>query len=133
MKKIYEVTVDDNGRKEWRMNGELHRESGPAVEMANGGYTWYKNGPIHREDGPAVKRVFIFAEDCDYTAWYFEGKLHRINGPAFEYDDGDKEWYLNGEEFSEERFNQYISLINVPDVYIINGKEVTKKAFERVD
>jgi hypothetical protein len=30
--------------------------------------------------------------------------LHRIDGPAIEYADGDKCWYLNGVEYSEEDF-----------------------------
>jgi hypothetical protein len=34
------------------------------------------------------------------------GKPHREDGPAFEYADGDRYWYLNGEEYTEEEFNK---------------------------
>jgi len=30
--------------------------------------------------------------------------LHRENGPAIEYRYGDKEWYINGIEYSEEEY-----------------------------
>ena len=56
-----------NGNKEWLLNGQLHREDGPALEYPNGSKNWYLNG-----------------------------KLHRLDGPAREWPDGYKEWYLNG-------------------------------------
>jgi hypothetical protein len=56
-----------NGTKEWRLNDKLHREGGPAVELASGTKAWFLNDKFHREDGPAVERA-----------------------------DGDKEWFLNG-------------------------------------
>ena len=31
-------------------------------------------------------------------------KLHRLDGPAIEYTDGYKEWYVNGEELTENEF-----------------------------
>jgi hypothetical protein len=62
-----------NGDKEWRLNGKLHREDGPAIEYANGDKFWYLNGEAHREGGPA----------CEYA-------------------NGDKFWYLNGEPVNPE-------------------------------
>ena len=38
-----------------------------------------------------------------------EGKPHRTAGPAIVYPDGDQRWFLNGEEVSEETFNQRIA------------------------
>lgn len=29
------------------------------------------------------------------------GKLHREDGPAIEWDNGDKEWWVNGERITE--------------------------------
>ena len=40
------------GSRWWYINGELHREDGPAVEKADGGREWWVNGTFHREDGP---------------------------------------------------------------------------------
>ena len=65
--KEYTVQVYTNGTKWWFLNGNLHREDGPAIECANGTKYWYLNGKCHREDGPA----------CEYAS-------------------GDKRWYLNG-------------------------------------
>ena len=39
--KTYTVVVYDNGTKEWFLNGNLHREDGPAAEWANGTKFWY--------------------------------------------------------------------------------------------
>jgi len=54
---------------------------------------------LHRVDGPAI-------ESKDYKAWYVDGKLHRIDSPAVEYANGTKSWYIDGEEYSEEEFNE---------------------------
>jgi hypothetical protein len=40
----YTVRVYFNGTKWWYLNGELHREDGPAIERANGSKAWYLNG-----------------------------------------------------------------------------------------
>ena len=47
-KKVYEVHVYDNGNKYWHLNGELHREDGPAVEYSDGTKVWYLNDKRHR-------------------------------------------------------------------------------------
>jgi len=46
----YTVKVYDNGDKHWRLNGELHREDGPAVEFDDGDKYWYLNGKQLTED-----------------------------------------------------------------------------------
>jgi hypothetical protein len=73
----YTVRVYSDGNKFWYLNGEYHREDGPAVERADGTKVWYLNGKHHREDGPAI-----------------------------EYADGSKYWYLRGEFVSEGEFNR---------------------------
>ena len=40
----YEVRVTQEGTKFWYLNGELHREDGPAVEYEDGTKKWYLNG-----------------------------------------------------------------------------------------
>ena len=62
-----------NGTKRWLLNGNLHREDGPAFERANGYKEWHLNHKFHREDGPAI-----------------------------EHPDGTKEWYLNDEKVHPE-------------------------------
>ena len=72
--KEYTIKVYED-RTEWYLNGETHRENGPAIEYADGYKAWYLNGNIHREDGPAVERV-----------------------------DGSKAWYLNGIQYNGAEF-----------------------------
>lgn len=38
------MTTTPEGHKEWRLNGQLHREDGPAVERVDGGKEWHFNG-----------------------------------------------------------------------------------------
>jgi len=53
--KVYNITIDHWGNRVWYLNGERHREDGPALETAAGGKAWYLNGKLHREDGPAIE------------------------------------------------------------------------------
>jgi hypothetical protein len=76
----------------------LHREDGPAIELAGGGKAWYINGKHHREDGPAVE---LAGGD---KSWYINGKRHRKDGPAIEDADGHKEWYVDGVKHDEREF-----------------------------
>jgi len=108
--KTYKVEVDDNGSKEWRLNGQLHREDGPAVEFANGSKYWYLNDRYHREDGPAVER----ANGSKY--WYLNGKCHRDDGPAVEYASGINRWWLNGVELSETEWRKRVQKVKAPCV-----------------
>ena len=55
--------------KVWFLNGQLHREDGPACEWADGTKEWYLNNKRHREDGPAVEWV-----DGILKRWYLNGK-----------------------------------------------------------
>jgi phenylpyruvate tautomerase PptA (4-oxalocrotonate tautomerase family) len=69
----YEVIVYECGTQHWYLNGELHREDGPAVKWADGTCHWYVNGKLHREDGPATIR-----------------------------EDGTRYWWLNGKQVTEQ-------------------------------
>jgi hypothetical protein len=99
----YEVKVYTNGDKHWYLNGEQHREDGPAIEYSDGRKYWLLNGEYHREDGPAI--------ECSTgnKSWYLNGKLHREDGPAEEFSDGSKSWYLNDEWLTQEEFNKKMS------------------------
>lgn len=83
-----------NGRKDWYKNGLRHREDGPAKEYANGSKEWWINGEFHREGGPAVE----WFDDgiCCHKEWYRNGLSHREDGPAVEESDGSKEWWIDG-------------------------------------
>jgi hypothetical protein len=94
----YTVKVFSDGSKAWYLNGNRHREDGPAIEWANGSKSWWINGKLHREDGPAIEYA-----DGD-KAWYLNGNRHREDGPAFEFSDGGKTWYLEGKNLTESEF-----------------------------
>ena len=36
--------------------------------------------------------------------WLEDGLLHRDDGPAIEWADGNKEWWLNGKEYTKEEY-----------------------------
>ena len=106
-----ELIIGQNGTKIWLLNGELHREDGPAVEYYDGTKEWYLDGKYHREDGPAIE----YPDGTKY--WYVNGECHRENGPAVERADGDIEWWLNGKQlFKEELISEKME-INYSEIY----------------
>ena len=107
-----------NGDKSWWMNGKRHREDGPAVEWPDGSKFWYLNAKLHRENGPAIELV------DGSKAWYQNGKPHREDGPAIERPDGSKEWWLNNELLTEQEFNGMISQKGINNKIVeIDGKK----------
>ncbi|MEZ0262811.1 MAG: hypothetical protein ACAH80_17530 [Alphaproteobacteria bacterium] len=83
-------TLCDGGVYKWLVNGEPHREDGPAVEYKNGSKEWHLYGQLHREDGPAIEFI------DGYRAWFINGLMHREDGPAIMLSDGMRGWYING-------------------------------------
>ncbi len=66
----------ETGDKYWRLpNGDYHREDGPAIELSTGSNHWYFYNQLHRTDGPAI-----------ITRW------------------GHKEWWINGKEYTYEKW-----------------------------
>jgi hypothetical protein len=59
--------------KYWNVNGLLHRENGPAIELADGYKEWQKHGKCHREDGPAK----IFPNGL--KEYYLNDKYYDVN------------------------------------------------------
>lgn len=98
--KEYRVKVFENKTIWYNLEGQRHREDGPAVEWASGDKAWCLNDQLHREDGPAIEYVNGDKE------WFLNDELHREDGPAVEYSSGDKSWYLNGKHLTESEFNQ---------------------------
>ena len=104
----YIIKINKQSR-EWYLNGQRHREDGPAVEGANGTKSWYLNGQCHREDGP-----------------------------AFEQANGYKEWYLNDKKLTEAEFNARTKPTCNGKVVEIDGKKyklqevVTSKSPQRL-
>jgi len=72
----YKVIVTEYGTRWFNLQGEKHREDGPAIENVNGNKWYYINGEKHREDGPAI-----------------------------EYVNGNKAYYINDKYLTEQEFN----------------------------
>jgi len=89
------VVVAMDGSRYWHRQGVLHREHGPAAELADGTRRWYKNGVPHRVNGPAIERPDGF------RSWWQDGVLHRLDGPAIEHHGGARYWYVNGKKVPE--------------------------------
>ena len=83
-----EFIIHLDGSKFWYVNGEYHREDGPAIEWSDGTKYWYVNGQLHREDGPAI-----------------------------EYSDGSKYWYVNGIRLSNRQLISKKLEMNYPSLY----------------
>ena len=62
--KEYTVQVFENGSKSWRLNGELHREEGPAVEWATGEKEWWLNGKRVTEEEHKRRTTGITMDDA---------------------------------------------------------------------
>ena len=53
----YVVKVDDRGTKYWTLNGDFHREDGPAIEYRDGSKYWYLNGEQLTEAEHSFKTI----------------------------------------------------------------------------
>lgn len=93
--------IEKEGAVIYYKEGLLHNINEPAIIWDDGSYQWYYNGLLHREDGPAVE-----SQGCKY--WYNQGRRHRIDGPAVEFSNGKKEWWIDGEQLTEQLFQSYI-------------------------
>ena len=65
--------------------------------------TYYIFNKIHRENGPAHVSWYKNGQKM-YDMYYINGEYHREDGPAIEYANDDKEWWLDGEDYTEEEF-----------------------------
>ncbi len=97
--KEYKVKVHSDRTEWYNMEGQLHREDGPAIEYANGDKYYYINDKLHREDGPAIE----WANGDKY--YLINDKRHREDGPAIEYVNGYKAYYINDKGLTEQEFN----------------------------
>ena len=72
--KEYKVKVFADGYKCWYLNGNLHREDGPACEWANGGKEWYLNGQELTEQEFNKKTK----SDCAGKVVEIDGKKYKL-------------------------------------------------------
>ena len=68
----YTVKVWPNGSKSWYLNGNLHREDGPAVEYPDGSKQWYLNDEQVTEEEHRQRTQPI----CDGKTVEIDGKTY---------------------------------------------------------
>ena len=77
----------ENGSIRYYVNGEVHRDDGPAIVKQKNNiilkFQWYINGHRHREGKPAVE-VYNDNGELSWTTWWQNGLRHRLDGPAIE-------------------------------------------------
>ena len=118
----HKIDYYKNGNKhyeEYRINGELHRENGPAAiyYYENGNKhceEYYINNNFHNENGPA--EIYYYKNgNKQHEEYYINDKLHNETGPAIikYYEDGSterEEYYINGEfVMTNEEVKKYIN------------------------
>ena len=92
--------VHEDGTISWHNSAnQLHRVNGPALIHPNGFQEWFQNGQLHRVNGPAMVGIE------GTQLWIQNGLLHRTDGPAVD-SPGEKSWYLNGKQLTEEEFHE---------------------------
>jgi hypothetical protein len=64
-----------NGDARYRLDGQLHREDGPAIDNVNGYQEYWQHGQLHREDGPAI------ISPLGRKEWWAKGKCTKVKWP----------------------------------------------------
>lgn len=101
--------VIDQGLLAWFEHGLLHREGDLPAQIIRDGETqiWFKKGKKHRIGGPAcIEKRHSFYMGSEQ--WWFEDRKHREDGPAVIYENGKKEYWIHGVEYTEEEFHHEI-------------------------
>ena len=136
---VTNFSYDDKKGQEYRKDGLLHREDGPARIYTNGTRQWFKNGFLHRDDGPAVEANY---EYCNKIVYYQHGKKHNEKGPAYvevwkfehviKYFYDDELHHLQGPAFFINKFSwDRTNTKQVEQQYYIFGKFLTREKFEK--
>ena len=76
----------------------------------------------HRENGPAIEF------NNGTKEWYLNGKRHRVDGPAYDHQNGYKEWYVNNKLHRID--GPAIEYSNGDKSWYLNGKEYSEKEYE---
>ncbi|CAB4129833.1 hypothetical protein UFOVP116_136 [uncultured Caudovirales phage] len=84
----------------------------PVCHVSNHGTVWKLNGEFHCDTGPAISYLG-FGKLPDCKVWYQHGKMHRVDGPAIEYPDGSVHWYWEGKQCRN--IHVYCQLAKIPE------------------
>lgn len=67
--KRYVVSIKENGDKFWYFNNKLHREAGPAIELASGGKVWCLDG-LKFNDENSFKKSLKITKTAEEKKYY---------------------------------------------------------------
>lgn len=105
--KLNFIITTDNTRH-YKVNGEYHREDGPAIEWGNGNKHWYLNGKLHRLDGPAIDNLDGF------KIWYKNGLMHRLDGPAYcPHGYWLHQWWIDGKQIHCKTNEEFLKIVKL--------------------
>lgn len=103
----------------WIRNGEYHRIGGPALVEVGEVTEWWVDGQLHREDGPAVQY-----HDTTCVGYYHRGKLHNDVGPAVinltGADDNLYAYYLDGVKMSVDEWGSKRKAVRYHDISCVD-------------
>ena len=93
---------------------KLHRKNKPAyIDFDDNNNIifsqWYLNGKRHREHGPAI----VINSKNRQEQWWIDGKKHRVSGPAIIWNNGDEEYWINGQQLNIKKVNDWIKNNNI--------------------
>ena len=54
------------------------------------------------------RNIVCKSEEHGNVFWDFNGLRHRLDGPAIEWNNVDKEWYINGILYTKEQFDNKV-------------------------
>ena len=143
-----EVRRDDMGATYHLLDGQLHREDGPAVILGDGTEQWFYEGALHREDDEPASvlstgerewyRNGVQHRDDDKpavihpdgsTIYIVDGLLHRGGGKAaVAYASGHTEWWVSGDLHRPRQYGPAKIRSTGEEEYWENGKRVSLQA-----
>ena len=77
----------------------------------------------------SFKTYEVKVYDNGSKEWYLNGKSHREDGPAVEYANGSKYWYLNDKLHRED--GPACEYASGDKFWFLNGKELTEKEWKQ--
>ena len=84
--------------------GRRHNNHGPAINHKNRTKMWCVDGERHREVGPAFTTGFGLNE-----VWYYKGMVHRLNGPATTNSELNTAlYYIHNRQYTRQTYNKII-------------------------